>query len=378
MAFNVQVILDELASVASQCLHDMDLENPYHLIQALGNGGYGSVLMVKEKTTGQPMAMKLLNRNKTTESSFLRELSMAFFLSSHPNIVDIYGVGVKTCNYFGYTQELATHGDLFDLIPPNEGLPEEIVKRCATQISSALDFMESEGLVHLDIKPENILVFDKDCHLIKITDFGLTRVKGTITTRWSGTKSYMAPEMRNVTDENPLVIDSSLDAWSFGVVLYYLLTGTYPWQSVDKNDQEYYNFVGWQKDLGRMDPPAPWRRFPPVVLTMLCGLLAIDYNRRSKCTEVLMFLEQCWKDRFSENNGADDMNKNLSEQSCPASIPHMSDSTTSNLGVNSFYLKTGSSNGEKPPHHQTDIVQYPSMFIDDEISVYVGAEVEIG
>ncbi|XP_075700866.1 serine/threonine-protein kinase SBK1-like [Rhinoderma darwinii] len=114
----------------------------------------------------QIMALKVLDRNKTTEFTFLMELSMSFFLSSHPNIIGTYGTALKTCDYFAFTQELSMGGDLYSLIAPNVGLSEDTVKRCAVQISSALEFIHSKGLVHLDIKLENILVFHKVCHVL--------------------------------------------------------------------------------------------------------------------------------------------------------------------------------------------------------------------
>ncbi|XP_069819684.1 serine/threonine-protein kinase SBK1-like [Dendropsophus ebraccatus] len=374
---NVHSIMEGLVSVASQNLQKIDLQKTYQIIREIGHGGYGYVLMVKEKKTGQELAMKLLHRRKTTKFSFLKEVSTCFFLSSHPNIICISGVGFKTGDYFGYTQELAPHGDLFEMIPPNEGLPEDIVKRCAVQIASALDFMESKELVHLDIKPENILVFHKDCHLIKITDFGLSQVKGLTTIKSSGTTSFMAPEMSQVSDHSPLVIDSSLDVWSFGVLLYNLLTGDAPWQSADPTDEEFCNFVEWQNS-GRMDPPSPWRGLPPGVLRMLSGLLAIDCKKRSKCTEVLVFQDECWKENFSEIEGADSMDNDSAEESGPADVHNSNVSTTSVLGVESWHLTSGSCHGEEHPDHGTDITQSPLMFIDDEVSVYLGAEVEIG
>ncbi|XP_056396620.1 serine/threonine-protein kinase SBK1-like [Hyla sarda] len=376
---DVQLILEGLVSIASLGLQNIDLEENYQVIQELGHGGYGSVLMVKEKKTDQTMAVKLLHRKKTTKYSFLMEFSTSFFLSSHPNIIGIYGTAFKTNDYFAYTQELATYGDLFSLIPPHDGLPEYMVKRCAAQISSALEFIESKGLVHMDIKPENILVFHKDCHLIKITDFGLSQMKGTITNSKSGTRLFMAPEMRQLIDQDTLVIDSSLDVWSFGVVLYCMLTGESPWQSADPSDQEFCNFVEWQNNFGNMEPPSPWGRLSPEALTLFSGLLAIDCNRRSKCTEVFMFLYECWKEEFSGTSDPVDATEvNSSEESGTTNVSHSSVSTTSILSSRSYYLISDRSHGEEHPDHWKDNIQYPAVFMDDEISVYVGAEVEIG
>ncbi|XP_066458261.1 serine/threonine-protein kinase SBK1-like [Eleutherodactylus coqui] len=206
---DVQLILEGLVSLASQGLQEIDLQENFCVIQKLGDGGYGSVLMVQDKKTDQKMALKLLDRNKTTEFAFLMEFSKSFFLSSHPNIIGSYGTAFKTWDYFAFAQELSI-GDLCSLITPHDGLPEDTVKRCAVQISSALEFIDSKGLVHLDIKPENILIFDEDCYCIKITDFGLSCIKGTMAKNRIGTVSYMAPEISQVTDKDCLLLASLL------------------------------------------------------------------------------------------------------------------------------------------------------------------------
>ncbi|XP_075704427.1 serine/threonine-protein kinase SBK1-like [Rhinoderma darwinii] len=278
---DVELILEGLVSMASNNLQQLDLQENFHVIQELGDGGFGSVLMVKEKKTDQIMALKVLDRKKTTEFTFLMELSMSFFVSSHPNIIGTYGTAFKTCDYFAFTQEVSMGGDLFSLVEPNVGLSEHTIKRCAVQISSALEFIHSKGLVHLDIKLENILVFHKDCHCIKMIDFGLSRVKGTITRSKSGSTSYMAPEMRQLTDKDALLVDSTLDVWSFGIVLYSLLTGKFPWQSAVYTDKDYSSFVEWQNNFENIEPPAPWSKLSPGALKMFSRLLAVDTNKRS-------------------------------------------------------------------------------------------------
>ncbi|XP_066458255.1 serine/threonine-protein kinase SBK1-like [Eleutherodactylus coqui] len=260
----------------------------------------GVAMLKKLLTDDQKMALKLLDRNKTTEFAFLMEFSKSFFFS-HPNIIGSYGTAFKTWDYFAFAQELSI-GDLCSLITPHDGLPEDTVKRCAVQISSALEFIDSKGLVHLDIKPENILVFDEDCHCIKITDFGLSCIKGTMAKNRISTVSYMAPEMSQVTDEDSLLVDFPLDVWSFGIVLYCLLTGEFPWQSAVSTDKAYSSFVEWQCNLEDIEPPAPWSRFPPGALKMFSGLLAIDCSKRSKSGEVVMFLEECWKEEIIDSS----------------------------------------------------------------------------
>ncbi|XP_044130032.1 serine/threonine-protein kinase SBK1-like [Bufo gargarizans] len=383
----VKLILEGLVSIASKSLQKIDLQEIFHVIQELGKGGYGSVLMVKDKKTDQKMALKVMDKKKTSKLCFLKEFSMSFFLSSHPNIIETYGIAFKTADSFAFSQELAVAGDLFSLIPPNDGLPEDIVKRCAVQISSALDFIDRKGLVHLDIKPENILVFDKDCHCVKLTDFGLSRLKGTVTKVRSGSISYMAPEMSQLINQDTLLVDSTLDVWSFGIVLYCLLTGDFPWQSAVSTDKDYNCFVEWQNNFESLELPAPWRRLSPGVVKMFHGLLAIDCKKRDKSTGVLMFLGEYWKEQISESTEgtlghADTSKVNLSEESAriatDASVSSVS--TTSLLSAMSCYLTSDSfeSEREELPKDLKDNVLNPPIHIDDEISVHVGAEVEIG
>ncbi|CAJ0967416.1 unnamed protein product, partial [Ranitomeya imitator] len=85
---------------------------------------------------------------------------------------------IGTIDHFVLSQELATAGTLHDIIRSEIGIPEAAVKRCARQISSALDFMQTRGLVHRDLKPDNVLLMDEDFNQIKLSDFGLTQPAG--------------------------------------------------------------------------------------------------------------------------------------------------------------------------------------------------------
>ncbi|CAN2391048.1 Belongs to the protein kinase superfamily. Ser Thr protein kinase family, partial [Pristimantis euphronides] len=386
---DMELILEGLVFIASQGLQEIDLQENFHVIQKLGDGSYGSVLTVQDKKTDQKMALKILDRNKTSEFSFLKEFSMSFFLSSHPNIIGSFGIAFKTCDSFAFTQELSI-GDLFSLIRPHEGLPEDTVKRCAVQISNALEFIDSKGLVHLDIKPENILVFDEDCNCIKITDFGFSHVKGTLIKSRSGTTSYKAPEMIQLTDKDTLLANFTLDVWAFGIVLHCLLTGEFPWHSAVFTDKAYSNFVEWQNNFESSEPPSPWRRFTPGVLKMFRGLLASDCNRRSKSTEVFMFLGACWKEQILESTegtleDANTMQENLSVETvlwncyqesdickdvCARIIENVSSSIssiTSVLSTLSSYLTSESSEyeSEEPPKDWNSVLN-ASLIMDEK------------
>ncbi|XP_075430227.1 serine/threonine-protein kinase SBK1-like [Ascaphus truei] len=300
---DIELILEGLVTLTSQSLQHAELEEHFHVIKELGRGSYGSVMMVKDKNTDKMMALKLLDKKRTTQRGFLMEFSVSFFLSSHPNVIGSYGLAFQTCEHFVFAQELSPVGDLLSLIQAQVGIPEAAAKRCAVQISSALEFMESKGLVHRDIKPDNILVFDKECHCIKVSDFGLTHLQGTAIRPLKGKVPYMSPELCQLAKCDTLEADSSIDVWAFGVVLFCLLTGEFPWRVALPTDQRYSRFADWQNSPIVADPPSPWNRLTTAVLKMFRTLLAIDPKERRKATEVLNYIGESWKTDIPHSSG---------------------------------------------------------------------------
>uniref|UniRef100_A0A669FBE9 Myosin phosphatase Rho interacting protein n=1 Tax=Oreochromis niloticus TaxID=8128 RepID=A0A669FBE9_ORENI len=117
------------------------------------------------------------------------------------------------------------------------GLPEEMVKRCMQQLGLALDFMHSKNLVHRDVKPENVLLFDRECRRIKLADFGMTRRVGCRVKRVSGTIPYTAPEVCRANRSEGFLVTTSLDVWAFGVLVFCMLTGNFPWEAAMPADR---------------------------------------------------------------------------------------------------------------------------------------------
>ncbi|KAM8945910.1 serine/threonine-protein kinase SBK1-like [Pelodytes ibericus] len=297
---DVELILDGLISLCSQGLRDLNLKEHFKVIRSLGVGSFGSVLLVQDRKTDQKMALKVIKRTRTSQRSFLMEFSASFFLSSHPNIISNFGFVLQTSDHFAFAQELSPMGDLLAMIPAHIGLPEDTVKRCAAQISYALGFMESKGFVHLDIKPENILVFDPECRSIKITDFGFTRLSGQRILSRIGSFFYMSPELCGLTPTNQVVADPRMDVWAFGVVLFLLLTGDFPWEIAAIRDRQYARFAYWQSHFPAVEAPSPWNRLHFNVLTMFKDILAVDIKERKKATEVLVYKDETWKVDFPQ------------------------------------------------------------------------------
>ncbi|XP_014749414.1 PREDICTED: serine/threonine-protein kinase SBK2-like, partial [Sturnus vulgaris] len=129
---------------------------------------------------------------------------------------------------------------------PQVGLPEPQVKRCAAQVSSALSYLHGHALVHRDLKLDNVLAFDPECHLVKLGDFGLTRVLGWQVRPPRGPAPYAAPELWHLrSGEAWLRLEPAQDTWAFGVLLFALLTGAFPWASPERSDPAFRRFRAW-------------------------------------------------------------------------------------------------------------------------------------
>ncbi len=214
----------------------------YRILEKLGEGGMGEVYKAEDTKLKRQVALKFLPRQMTADPEarerFAREAQAAAALN-HPNIVTVHEIGKHEGQVF-IAMEYVEGQTLKELISGSVGaihesplpitphpLPITQVIEIATQIASGLAAAHEKGIVHRDIKPQNILV-DKDNH-VKILDFGLAKLKGvsSLTKESStlGTVHYMSPEQTTGKE-----VDHRTDIWSLGVVLYEMLTGAPPFK----------------------------------------------------------------------------------------------------------------------------------------------------
>uniref|UniRef100_A0A8D0FQ41 Serine/threonine-protein kinase SBK2 n=1 Tax=Strix occidentalis caurina TaxID=311401 RepID=A0A8D0FQ41_STROC len=286
-------MLDELLEITAQSLVRTEVAEHYEVIRELGRGKYGHVMLVTHRQRGTPMALKLLPKASTKLHTFLYEYCVALSLATHPAIISMFGIAIESSQYYGFLYEPALHKDLISIIKPrvSDGIPEPAAKQCAKQLVSALEFIHSRGLVYRDVKPENVLLFDPECRRIKLTDFGLTRPKGTKLKLVAGVIPYTAPELSNTADAQGVPIDTSLDAWAFGVLLFCLLTGYFPWEQSLPDDPFFEDFMLWQETGLEEDLPRHWKRLTAEAALMLRSLLALDPAKRGPVSGALHYVD---------------------------------------------------------------------------------------
>ncbi|XP_063798721.1 serine/threonine-protein kinase SBK1-like isoform X2 [Pseudophryne corroboree] len=308
-------ILQKMMTLTSKTMPSIKLKEKYRIIKDLGAGTYGRVLLVEQKIKGNIIALKLMRKSSTKKENFLMEYCVSLCLSSHPNIIKTFPVVFETIKYFSFAQELATAGDLYSITVPDVGIPETMVKRCAMQLAEALDYMHSKALVHRDVKLDNILLFDKDCHYIKLADFGLTRLEGFLVSPMKGLVPYSPPELCSLEDNETLELDSSLDVWAFGILLFCISTGAFPWDGALCKDTQYEEFSIWQTTGDYQNIPSQWKQFTWQALDMFQKLLTINADRRRPAIEVQKYLSVPWKVNSVKDNTNIQDNANEIEQS---------------------------------------------------------------
>ncbi|KAG8520597.1 putative serine/threonine-protein kinase SBK3 [Galemys pyrenaicus] len=279
---------------ASRVLAVRSLGARYRLVRKLGSGSYGRVLLARPRQGGPAVALKLLRREAVLRATFLREFCVGRCVSAHPGLIRTLAGPLQTPRYFAFAQEHAPCGDLSRLLQ-ERGLPELLLKRVVAQLAGALDFLHGRGLVHADVKPDNVLVFDPACSRVALGDLGLTRPEGSPTPAPPQPLPSAPPELCLLLPPDTLPLRPALDSWGLGVLLFCAATASFPWDVALAPDPAFEAFSGWTTSSPRSpEPPPPWGRFAPPALALLRGLLDLDPQTRSPPLAVLEFLGDDW------------------------------------------------------------------------------------
>ncbi|XP_042336421.1 ribosomal protein S6 kinase alpha-6 isoform X2 [Sceloporus undulatus] len=208
----------------------------FELLKVLGQGSFGKVFLVRKiigPDAGQLYAMKVLKKASLKVRDRVRTKMERDILVevNHPFIVKLH-YAFQTEGKLYLILDFLRGGDVFTRLSKEVMFTEEDVKFYLAELALALDHLHSLGIVYRDLKPENILL-DEAGH-IKLTDFGLSKESVDQEKKaysFCGTVEYMAPEVVNRRGHN-----QSADWWSFGVLMFEMLTGTLPFQGKDRNE----------------------------------------------------------------------------------------------------------------------------------------------
>ncbi|XP_077910609.1 ribosomal protein S6 kinase alpha-2 isoform X9 [Halichoerus grypus] len=208
----------------------------FELLKVLGQGSYGKVFLVRKtkgSDAGQLYAMKVLKKATLKVRDRVRSKMERDILAevNHPFIVKLH-YAFQTEGKLYLILDFLRGGDLFSRLSKEVMFTEEDVKFYLAELALALDHLHGLGIIYRDLKPENILL-DEEGH-IKITDFGLSKEAIDHDKRaysFCGTIEYMAPEVVNRRGHA-----QSADWWSFGVLMFEMLTGSLPFQGKDRKE----------------------------------------------------------------------------------------------------------------------------------------------
>lgn len=273
-------------------LGEWDGSEKYNRVCRIGKGAFATVYKVTSKFDGKPYAAKELDKRKFMKNGVLDQkvenemkimqrakhvsfvvlecplfLCLLFFslscscvLKTDPtkrNIVEYIEHMDHDDRLFIIIMEYVPHGDLGDLVSQNGPLMEGAVQNMSSQLLSALAYLHRHSITHRDVKPDNILVYSMKPFIVKLTDFGLSKMADpnkTFLKTFCGTLLYCAPEVYNefaqydeynhrFTRTKPRRktlgqrYDHAVDIWSLGGVIYYTLTGSPPFPA--KNGISY-------------------------------------------------------------------------------------------------------------------------------------------
>uniref|UniRef100_G3PU77 non-specific serine/threonine protein kinase n=1 Tax=Gasterosteus aculeatus aculeatus TaxID=481459 RepID=G3PU77_GASAC len=208
----------------------------FQLLKVLGQGSYGKVFLVRKirgVDRGQLYAMKVLKKATLKVRDRVRSKMERDILAevNHPFIVKLH-YAFQTEGKLYLILDFLRGGDLFTRLSKEVMFTEDDVKFYLAELALALDHLHSLGIIYRDLKPENILL-DEEGN-IKITDFGLSKEAIDHDKRaysFCGTIEYMAPEVVNRRGHT-----QSADWWSFGVLMFEMLTGSLPFQGKDRKE----------------------------------------------------------------------------------------------------------------------------------------------
>jgi serine/threonine-protein kinase len=203
----------------------------YVTSRLLGGGGMAQVFLARDRVLERDVAVKVLREQYAEDGEFVerfRREALAVASLSHPNIVQVYDRGVSEDGRYFIAMEYVPGGTLMERIERDGPVAPRAAAAVAGQIAEALGAAHERGLIHRDVKPQNVLVTASGD--VKVADFGIARAAAAVaiseTSAVLGTARYMSPEQAMGREVGP-----PSDLYSLGVVFYEMLTGEVPFEA---------------------------------------------------------------------------------------------------------------------------------------------------
>nr|XP_045600470.1 serine/threonine-protein kinase SBK1-like [Procambarus clarkii] len=270
----------------------LEVDRQFYDVRLLASGWYTKIFVARHRKADDRVVLKCVQKGTTKKEDFFREFHYNYYLSPHPNIIKSFHVPFDTHNSYVFAQELAPEGDLSQFVRRG-GLGEKLTKLVAEKVAFALEFVHSKDLVHRDVTPDNILIFDREMARVKLGDFGNTQREGAFVKQANIRVPWVPPEVREVVYNEGYHVHSGQDAWQLGILIFLCLTGSHPWSSADITDRHYNSWVAWLK---RKTTKVPLRFtcFTPRLLRLLRRLLEPKPEKRAGVKEVYKYLSDSW------------------------------------------------------------------------------------
>ncbi|XP_077148811.1 serine/threonine-protein kinase Sgk1-like [Ranitomeya variabilis] len=203
----------------------------------LSQGGYGKVILVSDLVNEGLQAIKIMDKSSCREDIFSRELEVMRMAAGCPYLMSMRAY-METPVDYGIAMDYMAGGDLFNHMKDSKLFNTQTTRLFAAEMVCGLQYLHEHGVIHSDVKPDNILI--QDTGHIKISDFGCSAInvfENGIVNKFTGTKGYIAPEIMDRQGYTHLA-----DSFSFGVILYMMSVGSRPFYSEGSLD-DYHESV---------------------------------------------------------------------------------------------------------------------------------------
>jgi serine/threonine protein kinase len=277
----------------------------YEVIKVLGKGGMGAVLLGRQLSLDRRVALKVMHARIAADPSFVARFTREAYAAAqltHHNVIQVYDIGEERGQHF-FSMEFVNGRSLADLLKKDGKLAAEAAVGLVLQAARGLRYGHRQGMVHRDIKPDNLMVNEEG--VVKVADLGLVKLGnadvpaqagslpgggegdpgGTLTRVGAvmGTPAYMAPEQ----GKDSAAVDQRADVYSLGCTLYVLITGRPPFEG-----KTALEIISKHQTQPLVPPEVVVKRVPKALSAILLKMMAKKpEDRYASMDEVIAALE---------------------------------------------------------------------------------------